>query len=956
MTIISFIIVCRNDRQNLCTTLKNLDSYSQSNLVTREHIEFIVQDGESTDGSWELVNKYSFIKSYRQKDKGIYDAMNLAVKQAKGKYLFFLNAGDKIMLAEEWLRQFVYNFLARKYTDLIACATEHLNQDGSSWIMYPRKQLELLRYGNIFSHQGVFIRKQIFDALDGYDTKAYIVSDWHFLNRAILKGASIEFIETAFCQTAPFGISADVPMRTSERYHLCLNLFKDKDYYQDLIKIYQLFINMSFSEFPAIKLADLIIRMRDEFNISVDESCTLINNFAKSRAKFSTTPLKISWNFDIHDLLSYSRDSSNDKAVEKSLIFLISMPRSGSTLLQRILEMDSRVISAGEPWICIPPLSMKKPKVTTNKCSMSLILEAEKSLLKELNINQNVPQECAKQYLIAFYRTILKGKKYDTLFLDKTPRYIHILPELMQTLPNAKYIVLERNPIDIILSYASTWGDHDFNQIRTSPGFMFDFEHGLDSLVKLIQKNPNNVLIVSFDDLSQSKRSTLENINSFLGSDLKDFTISSLESQKSRSLGDPKTVNYNKKPIPKKATKLSKATLKPFKRLGSLKSILGVITPRVFDHFSLNKNDLLEIIDMEIKERENLISRYTEVKDTAKMTAEINSEKVSYWPRKSDFTNNCEFGLVIACYNNQAEIISCLKSVINSSYVPDKIIISDDASTDDSIKILKEFIIEHSLDNVYILSNAVNVGVSANRHNAIKALNSKYFWTLDGDDTVSLSKFKFEINALRRYNADVAFSDIKVISDKTIIQDTRAYHLKENKQVLSMLTSRSSPVPRDMLISTSLYEKIGGFIPDLNIYEDWNLKQRLAFHSKNKGWAHSGIVGTNYNRKNPGLSKRTPLQHCATQLVSLSLNLDILSALEPSSQYILDTALMKLKSYDSRDDLSFIWRLINDKTIVYSERLNYISKISDNWKALSNIKEDLLLIKTLKTIFCGQNK
>lgn len=98
----SIIVVCLNEGERLHKTIGSILEQ------TEEDYEIIVKDGGSTDGSVEkLAGAAGFekdfanacmengkIKIYREKDTGIYDAMNQAVGHASGKYIFFLNCGD----------------------------------------------------------------------------------------------------------------------------------------------------------------------------------------------------------------------------------------------------------------------------------------------------------------------------------------------------------------------------------------------------------------------------------------------------------------------------------------------------------------------------------------------------------------------------------------------------------------------------------------------------------------------------------------------------------------------------------------------------------------------------------------------------------------------------------------------------------------------------------------------
>lgn len=84
----SIIVVCYNAGEKLHKTIESI------RRQTEKDYEIIVEDGLSTDGSVEKLAPGEDLKVFREKDKGIYDAMNRAVSHASGRYLFFLNCGD----------------------------------------------------------------------------------------------------------------------------------------------------------------------------------------------------------------------------------------------------------------------------------------------------------------------------------------------------------------------------------------------------------------------------------------------------------------------------------------------------------------------------------------------------------------------------------------------------------------------------------------------------------------------------------------------------------------------------------------------------------------------------------------------------------------------------------------------------------------------------------------------
>lgn len=90
--VFSIITVTYNARQWIEATIKSVTEQ------TYEQIEYIVVDGNSTDGTVEIIKKYAdkISKWVSEPDKGLYDAMNKGLKLATGNFVWFMNAGDTI--------------------------------------------------------------------------------------------------------------------------------------------------------------------------------------------------------------------------------------------------------------------------------------------------------------------------------------------------------------------------------------------------------------------------------------------------------------------------------------------------------------------------------------------------------------------------------------------------------------------------------------------------------------------------------------------------------------------------------------------------------------------------------------------------------------------------------------------------------------------------------------------
>lgn len=88
---ITVITVCYNEKDKIRETVENVCRQ------TYPHIEYLLMDGASTDGTMEILREYDDrdnVHIYSEPDSGVYNAMNRGIARATGDYVFFLNAGD----------------------------------------------------------------------------------------------------------------------------------------------------------------------------------------------------------------------------------------------------------------------------------------------------------------------------------------------------------------------------------------------------------------------------------------------------------------------------------------------------------------------------------------------------------------------------------------------------------------------------------------------------------------------------------------------------------------------------------------------------------------------------------------------------------------------------------------------------------------------------------------------
>ena len=115
-----------------------------------------------------------------------------------------------------------------------------------------------------------------------------------------------------------------------------------------------------------------------------------------------------------------------------------------------------------------------------------------------------------------------------------------------------------------------------------------------------------------------------------------------------------------------------------------------------------------------------------------------------------NFSSNVLFSIIIPVYNSEKYLVQCIQSILNQKYTNLEIILIDDCSTDESIKISRSF--AKKCKNIKIICNKKNEGVSACRNKGIKNATGKYIIFLDSDDYFLNNSLKKLANLIKKNN------------------------------------------------------------------------------------------------------------------------------------------------------------------------------------------------------------
>jgi len=246
---LSIITVNLNNAEGLRKTIESVVSQTFTDF------EYIIIDGGSTDGSVDIIKQYADRITYwvSEPDKGIYNAMNKGILQAKGEYCQFLNSGDFLYSNKVLNDVFYPNFTEDIITgDMLKLFPDNITKldKGQAYARLQKGQnltLYDMFYGTI-NHSSSFIKRELFNKYGLYDENYKIVSDWIFFLKTIgFAGIEVKYVNIVISCFDMSGISnTNLALRNRER-KIALEkivpkqILSDYNYFKELEQQYQTF-------------------------------------------------------------------------------------------------------------------------------------------------------------------------------------------------------------------------------------------------------------------------------------------------------------------------------------------------------------------------------------------------------------------------------------------------------------------------------------------------------------------------------------------------------------------------------------------------------------------------------------------------------------------------------------------------------------------------------------------
>ena len=240
------------------------------------------------------------------------------------------------------------------------------------------------------------------------------------------------------------------------------------------------------------------------------------------------------------------RSSGTDRG--RRLVFLISQPRSGSTLLQRLLSQHPEIASAAEPWIMLPLLYARRSEGLKAEYNAWYARRGLEEYLQSLPSGDQIFAEAVRAAALTLYDGAMAASA-KSLFLDKTPRYYLILPELMALFPEAAFVFLVRNPLDVMASILETHAQGDWTDLGRRDR-IHDLVTAPTAIVEATSSPSRRQIVVRYEDLVGDPQRTLSDICGLLriGFDARVLHYEGADDP-GRLMGDSRSIHRHNRPV-----------------------------------------------------------------------------------------------------------------------------------------------------------------------------------------------------------------------------------------------------------------------------------------------------------------------------------------------------------------------------------------------------------------------
>jgi hypothetical protein len=291
--------------------------------------------------------------------------------------------------------------------------------------------------------------------------------------------------------------------------------------------------------------------------------------------------------------------SDLESEMEDRLVFLIGPPRSGSTLLTRMLGAHPKIHAPAEPHL-LTPLAHLGFYSNVDKAPYDPVIARAgiRELVNELPRGEEDYLASLRAYTDSVYSKLLAPSGREIL-LDKTPAYALVLDFAARLYPKAKFIVLTRHPMAVWSSYVTSFFDGDHVVAHNHNPLM---ERYVPAIARFLRERPVDLHPIRYEELVSDPESQMETLCSYLGIPFDPGMVNygdQADSKKSaaRGLGDPMTVAAQSRPTTDSLAKWARNMTGRPDRVAQCREILDALLDQDLETWGYPRGEIVAQLD-----------------------------------------------------------------------------------------------------------------------------------------------------------------------------------------------------------------------------------------------------------------------------------------------------------------------------------------------------------------------
>lgn len=244
-----------------------------------------------------------------------------------------------------------------------------------------------------------------------------------------------------------------------------------------------------------------------------------------------------------------------------------------------------------------------------------------------------------------------------------------------------------------------------------------------------------------------------------------------------------------------------------------------------------------------------------------------------------------KISVIIPIFNMKKHLPRCIESVLNQTFQELEIIVVNDGSTDDSLKIVKQYA---TIDKRIVVLTQDNQGLGQARNTGIRAATSDFIAFVDSDDFIEPIMFEKMHQQAIDENADIVICRHQRV-DENGIQTGEVSKLIDNTDkdeiFRAMISIKYLSVSWDKLYKRSLFKELDELFPAL-YYEDVAFIFKLFYFAKKVSFTNE--IYYNWRKREGSITRTISVKHISDIFTIFDMTYEFLTKHGIYEQYKVD--------------------------------------------------------------------